>query len=359
MYGLYIHIPFCRQKCNYCDFVSYSGKQDLVDVYLDALRMELNRYAGKPIISVYVGGGTPSLLSPGQIKELFKTIRKIFNCFHLSEITFEANPESLNDDVLGALKVAGVNRLSIGAQSFSEQNLKFLGRIHSASAAAKAVKAARKHHFSNISIDLIYGMPGQLPLEWQSDLKQAVSQNPEHISVYPLTIEQNTPMFAAGVTTDEDKQAELYEWAMDYLHSTGYEHYEISNWALTGYKCSHNLIYWNNKEYIGAGIAAASYFNGSRYKNCESIEEYIEKSKSGESAIAETEHIDDKIKMSEEMILKLRCSAGIEVSDDIISKFGETINRFIEQQLLERRDKRIRLTRRGLILANHVMREFV
>ncbi|MFH1369292.1 MAG: radical SAM family heme chaperone HemW [Elusimicrobiota bacterium] len=359
MIGLYIHIPFCKKKCRYCDFVSFPGKHDLIPAYLEALYTELKRYSGQSLVSIYAGGGTPTLLSPGQVRELFGAIRNSFNCIHLSEITFEANPESLSEEKLGALKVEGVNRLSIGAQSFCERNLSYLGRIHTEDAVKKAVAAARKHHFSNIGLDLIYGVPGQTLPEWQADLKKAVSLKPEHISAYPLTIEPDTPLHSEGTEVDEDFQAELYEWTMDYLFSEGYQHYEISNWSLPGFKCRHNMIYWDNQEYMGVGAAAASYFKGVRRKNCGTIEEYISRAAAGKDISEESETIDPVTKISEEIILKLRCAGGVEVSEYIASRYGETINKFLEQKLLERRDKSVRLTKRGFILANQVMREFV
>lgn len=327
--------------------------------YVGALHKEMERYKGRMISSVYVGGGTPTLLSVSQIRDLFAMIRNTFNCTRLSEITFEANPESLDDDKLGALKVAGVNRLSIGVQSFCDRNLSYLGRVHNSETAVKAFKRARKYHFSNMGIDLIYGIPGQTPLEWQDDLRKAVSLKPEHISAYSLTVEPGTDLYKAEISVDDDHQAELYEWTMDYMGSVGYEHYEISNWSLPGFKCRHNLLYWGNKEYIGVGVAAASYIGPLRSKNCSNIDEYISKISAGQSAAAELDEIDGRKRASEEMMLKLRCSSGIEESDDLRSKYGNTINKFLQLKLLEKSNGHIRLTKRGFALANQVIREFI
>jgi oxygen-independent coproporphyrinogen-3 oxidase len=359
MLGLYIHVPFCAKKCSYCDFISYPGKQDLIGPYLNALYLEMSRYTGRSIASVYVGGGTPTLLSGEQIKELLANIRRTFSCYHLSEITFETNPDSLDDDKLRALKISGVNRLSIGAQSFCDENLKYLGRIHSSETLQNALLSAKKYGFSNVSVDIIYGLPAQTPLEWQEDLHRAASFGLQHVSAYPLTLEEGTPLYSSGAKVDEDRQAELYEWTMDYLGQKGFEHYEISNWAVPGYNCRHNLIYWNNREYIGIGVAAASYLEGKRRKNCSDINSYINRILAGENPADENETIDSRTKLAEDIILKLRCSSGIFVSETIRDKFGTTIEKFIKNNLLERYNDNIRLTRRGRILANQVMREFV
>jgi oxygen-independent coproporphyrinogen III oxidase len=359
MLGLYIHIPFCKKKCSYCDFISYPGKQDLIKPYIKALYREMSRYEGRSISSIFVGGGTPTLLSGEDIKELLSYIRGNFNCLHLSEITFEANPDSLDDERLRALKVSGVNRLSIGGQSFTDANLKYLGRVHDAESLRSAVSSAQKYGFSNINVDLIYGLPGQTILEWQDDLLNAASFGLQHVSAYPLTIEEGTALHSDGVIVDEDHQAEIYEWTMDYMASLGYEHYEISNWSLPGYKCRHNLVYWNNKEYIGIGAAAASYLDGTRRKNCGSLEEYIARIDGGLDATEEVDEIDARKRLVEDLILKLRCSSGIQVSENIEDKYGRTIKRFLADKLLENAGGNIRLTRRGRVLANQVLREFV
>jgi len=237
--------------------------------------------------------------------------------------------------------------------------LRYLGRIHSSETSQNAILSAKKYGFSNVSVDLIYGLPGQTPLEWQEDLHRAASFGPQHISVYPLTVEEGTPLYANGVRVDEDHQAELYEWTMDYLGHKGFEHYEISNWAVPGYKCRHNLIYWDNREYIGLGAAAASYLGGKRCKNCSDINIYIDRILAGGNPAEESETIDSRTKLVEDLILKLRCSSGIFVSETINHKYGATIDKFVTDNLLERCNGTIRLTRRGRILANQVMREFV
>lgn len=359
MLGLYIHIPFCKRKCNYCDFVSFTNQNNLFESYLNALSLEMSKYTGIFVETLYIGGGTPTILTDQQLIKLIKLVRNNFNCRCLSETTIEANPESLSDEKLRVIKAAGINRLSIGVQSFSDKELRFLGRIHTSSDFQRAFKSARKYEISNINIDLIYGLPNQLLTEWKNNLKEAVSLKPEHISLYPLTIEQGTQFYNQQIVINEDAQADMYEWSMDYMKQEGYEHYEISNWARSGYKCKHNLTYWQNREYIGLGVSAASYFKRKRYKNFCSLSKYIERINLEESALEEEEIIDEFKKLTEDMILKLRCMNGIELSETINQKYGNTIKQMIEQQLLEKVANNIRLTNQGKLLANQVLEKFV
>jgi len=358
MYGLYIHVPFCRKKCGYCDFVSVPYKSDLADGYTSAIISEMKRYEGISLSTVYIGGGTPTVLSCDNLADIFGNIYKKFNC-RLSEITVEANPESLTEDKLLTLKTFGVNRLSIGVQSFCPEELLRLGRVHSAKDFWSCLETARGLGFDNINIDLIYGLPGQTLLEWQNNLKSALCSRSEHVSIYPLTVEPDTEFGRQRVTTDENIQAEMYEWSLDFLESAGYEHYEISNWALPGRRSSHNMIYWQNCEYIGIGAAAASYLNGKRWKNLSDVERYILKISSGENPVEEMETIDASKKLSEEIILKLRCLPGLCLTREVTDKYGRTIEDLVSKELLEICGRNIRLTRRGLLLANIVMKEFV
>lgn len=358
MYGLYIHIPFCKQKCNYCDFVSQPADPMFIESYMKALYLEMTRYLGAQIVTVFAGGGTPSLLSSDSITELFKQVRRNFDC-RLSELTVEANPESLIEEKLAVLKMAGVTRLSIGVQSFLEKELKFLGRIHSADDFKQAYHLARKYHFDNINIDMIYGLPEQKLQDWKDNLEKAVSFGSEHISLYPLTIEPGTKFEQMKIKTDENLQADMYEWSIEFLDASGYEHYEISNWARPGFKSTHNLIYWQNQEYIGLGASAASYFKRYRWKNVSNIEKYISLINSQGQFAEEIEEIDESKKLSEEIILKLRCNTGIALTPQIKNKYGDKIDMLMGQILLERAGNNIRLTKRGMLLANQVLREFV
>lgn len=359
MYSLYIHIPFCRKKCNYCDFASVPGRDALIPSYLDAISKEMGKYSRFPISTIFIGGGTPTLLSSSQFEELFNDIRKHFNCHRLSEITVEANPESLDTEKLKALKTLGVNRLSIGLQSFMDEELEFLGRVHNSRDFMKVYEAARHMDFANINIDLIYGISNQTMLHWQRSLQSAVTIAPEHISIYPLTIEEGTVFGDTNITVDEDEQASMYEFSIDFLKSKGYSHYEISNWSKPGFKCRHNMTYWQNQEYIGIGVAAASYIKGFRKKNCSNIDEYLRLIEAGASPIEEYESIDSDRKISEEVILKLRCTNGLLLDKHMENRYGTIIERLAGKNLLEKDGQNIKLTRRGLLLANQVMKEFI
>lgn len=358
MFGLYVHIPFCRRKCRYCDFVSQASREP-AGRYLDALRTHMRRYSGTGLSTVFVGGGTPTVLGADDLGELLRDIRKTFDCRALTEITVEANPESLTDEVCGSLVRNGANRLSIGCQSFSDAELESLGRVHTVSDFSRAYSAARRSGMRNINIDLMYGLPSQSLEDWKVNLDRALSCGSEHLSLYPLTVEPGTPFFEQGVRVSEDLQAEMYEYSMDALESAGYGHYEISNWAKPGFEARHNLTYWQNREYIGIGAAAASYYGGVRSKNIENIEGYIAAVNSGKDTACESERIDDAKRLSEEMILKLRCRAGIERAGAVNDAYGKTIDDLVGRRLLEQSGRTVRLTRKGLLLANQVMKEFV
>ncbi|MCX5782049.1 MAG: radical SAM family heme chaperone HemW [Elusimicrobia bacterium] len=359
MLGLYIHIPFCRKKCNYCDFVSQVAEDEQILEYLEAIKIEMNKYFNFQISTIYLGGGTPSILSKDQIKELFLNVKNIFDIKNLKEITVEANPESLRKDKLEAFKNAGVNRLSMGLQSFDNKELKYLGRVHSIEDFKNCYKIARDTGFKNISLDLIYGLPNQTKKVWENNLKKAVQFNPEHISLYPLIIETGTLLHNIEAKVDEDLQAEVYEWSMDFLKKCGYEQYEISNWAKPGFESKHNLNYWHNGEYLGIGVSAASHYKNRRYKNTEDIVLYMQNMKSGKDVFEEYEEISYEKKLSEEIILNLRCSQGFLESNEINIKYGDIIDDLLKNNLIEKNKESVYLTRKGKLLANQVMMRFV
>lgn len=360
MYGLYIHIPFCRRKCHYCDFVSVADAQpELRDAYISALAREMAQYRDVPLRTIYMGGGTPSVLDTAQIAGIFSSIKQTFDCTHLSEVTFEANPESLEEQRLRACLLAGVNRISFGAQAFDDGTLVALGRVHTVRDFENAFHAARRFHFKNINCDLIYGLPGQCLEDWQRTLRHAVDCHPEHLSLYPLTIEPGTEYSRRGVTISEDVQARIYEWSMAFLDGEGYGQYEISNWALPGYESQHNLLYWHNREYIGLGAAAASHLQGRRWKNTGDLALYVRAADNAHEIVAEQEVLDDATRLAEDMILRLRTSAGIRITPDIHGRYQDVIERHLAAQLLERNGDMLRLTRRGRLLANQVFRDFV
>ncbi len=371
--ALYIHFPFCRRRCSYCSFVSYQGRESDIPQYVKALNKELLlRSADQRVSSIYFGGGTPSLLSPGQIHEILSVIHSHFAVDQASEVTLEANPGTVDDIYLAAVIKAGINRLSLGVQSLDDGELALLGRIHTAAEARDTVQFARNAEFTNLSLDLIYGLPNQTLASWFKTLDEAIGLNPEHISLYPLTLEDDVPMRLAiqrgeVPPIDSDLTADQYELAQDMLAARGYNYYEISNWAKQGYECQHNLVYWHNLPYLGAGVAAHSYIDGHRFANTTDLDSYLDAfSRNLPPARELDEEIGPELHLSETVILGLRMSEGIGL-DDIKHRFGIDLLRHYEQQvgetaslgLLECTSGRLRLTRRGRLLGNEVFWRFL
>ncbi len=371
--ALYIHVPFCRHKCPYCSFVSYDHRKADIPLYLSALKKELTRRAsGECIRSVYFGGGTPSLLSVKYLGEIISAISKLFAVDQAAEITLEANPGTVNRENLNAIGELGINRLSLGVQSLHDRELAVLGRIHTTSEAREAVRQARDAGFDNLSIDLIYGLPGQTVADWQQTLDEAMTMRPEHLSLYALTLEEDTPMWAAikeGFLAglDPDVSADQYEVAEDLLAAYGYGHYEISNWAMAGRECRHNLTYWRNLPYLGVGVAAHSYLDGHRLANTTSLDKYLAYfSEETTAKPGMDEEINPELELAETAILGLRLCEGIDPADfrrrfdiNIQAHYQPQIEEMVEAGLLERDGGRIRLTRRGRLLSNEVFWRFL
>jgi len=371
--ALYIHFPFCRRRCSYCSFVSYQGREADIPVYVKALNKELAMRADRQRVhSIYFGGGTPSLLSPEQVREILSTVYSLFAVEAGAEVTLEANPGTIDRRYLTAVKAIGINRLSLGMQSLDDNELALLGRIHTASEARAAVRLARDAGFTNLSFDLIYGLPNQALAGWRKTLDDVIDLNPEHISLYPLTLEDRVPLRLAIERgeipqIDPDLTADQYELAQDMLQEHGYNHYEISNWAKEGYECRHNLVYWHNLPYLGAGVAAHSYIDGHRLANTADLDSYLNAFSGNLLPARELdEEIGPELKLSETVILGLRLSEGIGL-DDIKRRFGVDLLRHYERQinetaasgLLEYSGRRIRLTRRGKLLGNEVFWRFL
>ncbi len=358
--GLYIHIPFCKRKCNYCDFASFCGKESQIDAYLGALAHEAVLYKETGCNTLYVGGGTPSILNDGQLHRLAKIIRKNFcSVSQFKESTFEANPESLTQSKTDTLRALGFNRLSIGLQSFNHAELKILGRIHTAEQFMQAFQAARQSGFENINVDLMAGLPGQTLSSFTSSLQRVLELRPEHLSVYGLQIEEGTPFFERGVVCDQSLMRTMLEKAHELVCAGGYHHYEISNYALPGKESLHNLNYWQYGEYIGLGSAAASYRLGKRKQNTPSLEEYIFDLENGKTPIVFTEKLTGQAKEGEKLMLAFRMLDGVELTEEQHRYFGAEIDKHIQKGLLCQAGKKVKLTREGLYLANEVMRSFV
>ena len=371
--ALYIHFPFCHRKCRYCSFISYSNRESDIPTYLNALKRELAQCADNSrVTSIYFGGGTPSLLGPDQFADLLSAIHSLFVVDEAAEITIEANPGTVDEPYLSAIRRLGVNRLSLGVQSLNNDELALLGRIHSADEAREAIGCARKSGFDNMSIDLIYGLPGQTIAQWQSTLEEVIDLSPEHLSLYPLTLECDTPLYEAIESRElpaisPDLVADQYELAEDLLAINSYQHYEISNWAREGQECRHNLTYWRNSPYLGIGVAAHSYVGGRRYSNTSNLDSYLHTFENNLPFVLDIdEDIEPELQLSETVILGMRLRDGININDisdrygmNLLWRYGHAVNELTDWGLLECVDQCIRLTRRGRLLGNEVFWRFL
>jgi len=380
--GIYVHIPFCHTKCPYCSFVSYQDVDaNIKNRYMQALVQQASDMARHPwsrarkFHSLYIGGGTPPTVDIATMADFIAECLDVFDfsagSSKVPEVTMEVNPNTVNKAVLKRFRQAGVNRLSIGTQSFSDAMLKAIGRKHSAEDCLLAVKHARDAGFTNISLDLMYGLPGQDRANWQNSLKAAVELAPEHFSVYELTIEQGTPFADQACQgrldlPDEDVTLLMFEHALETLSARGYEQYEISNYARKGFQSIHNINYWENGSYIGLGSGAVSCFSGVRIHNEENPEQFIKMITVQQKPFKEAEFLPLYARFRESVIMGLRMTAGVSVSR--LEKqfgmtpgkhYGETLESLLLQELLEEKDNRLRLTKRGVLLANSVMAQLV
>ena len=374
-WGVYVHIPFCRSKCQYCDFASYAGREEMREAYVDALGtemlvrgQEMALKHGRPE-TVYVGGGTPTALNVEQLSSVVALIKSVFGT--AAEFTMEVNPGTVDGDLLKKLHEWGVNRLSIGIQSFDNNLLKRLGRIHTAEQAEEAVKLARAAGFDNLSLDLMYGLPGQTMEDLQKSVKKALSLQPEHISIYGLQVEEGTPFYRdqqAGTLNLPDSEVtdDMYDYLTEYLPGQGYRRYEISNYAKPGKESRHNLSYWQDVPYLGLGAAAHSYMDGMRLENVADLDEYISTIKSGRLPLRSEEDPSEQHHMEEFAFLALRTAKGIDKKKfkDIFGKelrsvYGKKINRLVRQGLLKETKKNIALTKEGAKVGNQVFAEFL
>lgn len=363
--SVYIHIPFCKSKCHYCSFISYP-QMELKKDYLKILEKEINSiYKNEPLNTLYFGGGTPSLLEPDE----FYSLLKHFNISSSSEITTELNPDGINSeglsfDYLRALKDIGINRLSIGAQSFDDNILRIINRRHNSAQIMQAVKNAQNADFDNISLDFIYGLPNQTEQMFFSDLKKGADLGIKHISLYGLSIEEgcyfytNKPQNIAN----DDTQANMYLGAIELLQSLGFEHYEISNFSKKGFKSKHNLNYWNNEEYYGFGVAAHGYINGVRYGNLTSVKDYINNPlQKSEERIETTQD-----KLEEEIFLGFRKISGINTKQinlkyniNFNEKYQSILSKYKDLNMLEKTATGYKLTPNGILVSNTILAEFL
>ncbi|MBS1486222.1 MAG: radical SAM family heme chaperone HemW [Bacteroidetes bacterium] len=368
MAGIYIHIPFCKQACHYCDFhfsTQLSSKPKLVESICLELILQKDYLGGEKIETIYFGGGTPSLLSEAELRAIVETLSTHFTITASPEITLEANPDDLSDTTLSVLKGAGINRLSIGIQSFDNSILKFLNRAHSSSDALNSVKAARQFGFENISIDLIFAIPGQSPDQWAKNIRTAIALAPEHISCYSLTIEEKT-VFGNWqkkgklIAETEEGAAMQMEMLMDLLESAGFEQYEISNFAKPRFRSRHNSNYWHQKKYLGIGPGAHSFNLTSRQFNVRNNWAYINSMAQG-IVPYERETLTRANKINEYIMTSLRMAAGCDLDFlkstyqyNLLAESASQLNEFIQNGLLNLSNEHLFLTRKGKLIADKI-----
>ena len=384
--GLYIHIPFCKKKCEYCDFISYEGKENLVEKYIECVKHELTEIGEQNRIdyennlddlvlvkTVYIGGGTPSFINSKYISELLNVIKNSFTLDSDVEITLEVNPGTADEYKLKEYKDSGINRLSIGLQETHDRILKNIGRIHTYENFLNTYNLARKIGFNNINVDLMLGLPGQTLLDLNESLDNVIKLNPEHISVYSLILEEGTPLYFKVSNhqvqlPDDELERKMYWKVKEKLQEAGYIHYEISNFAKLGYESKHNLSCWNQEEYIGVGVASHSYTNNVRYSVIENIEEYIKNIDTDNEAdnIIFHEKQNKDSKMQEYMLLGLRKIEGIKIQEfknkfetEPIVLYKNELKKLKDEGLIKIDSNSIKLTNKGLDLANIVWEEFV
>lgn len=373
--SLYIHIPFCKAKCNYCDFNSFAGREVDIPAYFDALKIEIEGYKEKlqdyELRTIFIGGGTPSLVETKYIYEILDLLNNSFNIANNAEISMESNPGTLLYEKLLSYKSMGINRLSMGLQAWQERLLKSLGRIHSAEEFVENFNLAKKVGFENINVDLIFGLPSQTLKDWLKTLRKVIELQPSHISCYSLKIEDGTVMgsqlYKGEIDApDEALDRNMYYAAIDILGKKGYKQYEISNFARVGYECKHNLVYWRAEQYIGIGAGAHSYINGERFNNVSIPDKYIESVLKNQNKIENVEKIDLAGQISEFIILGLRLNEGIsrnkfkELFDkDIFDVYGSKIEQLFKKGLLNMDGDKLMLTSSGLDYANQVFVEFI
>ncbi|MCI0946485.1 radical SAM family heme chaperone HemW [Clostridioides difficile] len=390
MLGLYVHIPFCVKKCKYCDFNSYKMDIDSKKRYIEDLKIEMKLYSNKlykdnkyknkeccslnkndKITSIFVGGGTPSILTSDEIREVFISIKEMFDIDENAEITIECNPGTLTLEKLKTMKEIGINRLSIGLQAIQEKHLNFIGRIHTYEEFEKNYKDALSVGFKNINVDLMYSLPNQTLCDWKETLEKVVHLNPTHISAYSLILEEGTELYNMYESNkfeliDENVDIEMYEYTINYLKSKGYNQYEISNYSKEGYNCEHNILYWECEHYIGIGAGASGYINENRYNNVESLEDYHLSLVKREKPIRENEILSEKDMIEEKIFMGLRMNKGIKFEDfkkkfgiDFREKYNKQIEMLLARKLINQSFEGIQLTQKGREISNSVFIEFM
>jgi oxygen-independent coproporphyrinogen III oxidase len=372
---VYVHVPFCSSICNYCNFNRGLFDESLKNRFVEAVRREIRHFSPQPSAlspdTLYFGGGTPSLLTPGEITSIIDASRRSMGLTADAEITLEANPESVTALTLEQFRQAGVNRLSFGIQSFRDEELKRLGRLHSARRAAETVELARAAGFDNVSIDLMMWLPGQDVAQWLASVDTAIRMSADHLSLYILEVYPHLPLKQeidrhGWTQVSDDAAAEMYELAMARLDAAGYEQYEISNVCRGSWESRHNVKYWTDGNWLGFGPGAHSTWNGVRWRNIASTEDYTNRIVGGESAVVDRRILTNDERLGDALFTGLRLSCGVDAEllsmrygVDVWGRFGERLAPFLDAGILLRQDGRLRLTRPGMLLANEVMSVFV
>ncbi|WP_257346081.1 radical SAM family heme chaperone HemW [Pseudalkalibacillus decolorationis] len=374
--AVYIHIPFCEQICHYCDFNKFLIEGQPVDDYLNAMENETKRlikeHPFENITSIYIGGGTPTALNEKQLERMLHIVQQSFQPdLSKVEYTVEANPAVTDRGKLGILKKAGVNRLSIGVQAFQDDLLKALNRTHRSADVIKMIETAQQYGLEDLSIDLMFGLPGQTLEMFQDSVQKALHLNVPHISAYSLQIEKQTVFFNRQRSgklplPGEDLEADMFEYLIKSMKLNGYTQYEVSNFGREGYESKHNLVYWNNDEYYGIGAGAHGYLSQNRYQNVKPLPHYIRKIKNGELPLREQTHLTKDERMEEEVFLGLRKMEGVsketfyrKFSIELEDVFSEQIRKLVQRELIISTSESIRLTERGTFLGNEVFQEFI
>jgi len=358
--SLYIHIPFCKKKCNYCDFYSIEKNESLINLYLKSLDNEIKNFVSEKYVkTLYFGGGTPSVLSDKQIKQLFSTIKNKFDLSNIEEITFEANPESFSEEKFAMLYSCvqdikkDVLRLSIGVQSFDDEILRCAGRTHTKKEIYEILEMLRRHKVNNFSVDLIFGFKEQSLDKIKRDLFETIKFYPKHISCYALTIEENTLLFKNGYVVDYDLQAKMYDLIVEKLAKNGYNRYEISNFSKPNFESKHNLNYWNYGEYLGFGCSAVTFVENKRIKNVTNVEEYIRG-----NYFYETEVLSGEQQVKERIMLGLRTVNGIKIDDVFISKYEKVIQQNLTKNYLVLDKNCLKINSKYWFLSNEIIATF-
>ena len=367
---LYVHIPFCVRKCQYCDFLSGPSDEETKDRYIEALLKEIRaaeHTEDYEIVSVFIGGGTPSALKAEAIASIMRTLQEKFFFCEDAEVTIEANPGTVDPEKLTIYRNVGINRLSLGLQSTDAEELKLLGRIHSYEEFLKSYEWAREAGFSNINIDLMFAIPGQTGEAWRQHLYQVAELNPEHISAYSLIIEEGTPFAEQNLDLpDEDTEYQMYEDTAEILERYGYRQYEISNYAKQGYMCRHNAGYWQRREYLGFGLGASSLYRELRFSNTRRMQEYLTDSGKLEQIRKEVTVLSRNEQIEEFMFLGLRMTEGIsekKIEENfnvrLMDIYGDILQKYEETGFMEHIETKWRLTRKGIHVSNHILADFL